>query len=373
MHVRTSKTGSLPAENFTVGRVKRNFGEQSSVGFLVTRRASTDFEGTAFAPDRYTLGGDLEYTTSKLFGDRNFNFQAFWVWHNENTFEENSTDVDRSVRGVRFRYDNEPVILQTSYREFGAFYNPAVGFNSRNAYKRIEPQVQFEPRLNKSPFIRELNFRLAYENIWDLNNRVLTQGFNFRFLGIMFESGDNISFSVEHANEVLENDFNIYEDLTILANTYEFTQWNTFFSTASRRNISVFGILSYGDFWTGTRTQYDLGLVIRPVSGLSLTTNWEQNQVDLAQGNFTTNLYRFTGAWQLSPWISSTAIVQYDDVTELLTLFSRFRWTLRPGNDIFFIFSRNWENQFAGSNPERFMLRAFETGASLKVNYTHRF
>lgn len=373
LHVRTAETNALPVEHFTVGRVNRNFGEQSSIGFLFTRRASNDFEGEAFAPDRYTIGGDLEYTTSKLFGDRNFNFQAFWVWHNENTFEEISSNLDRTVRGLRFRYDNEPIILQASYREFGAFYDPAVGFNSRNAFKRIEPQVQFVPRLSKSSLIRDLNFRLAYENIWDLNNRVLTQGIDFRFLGIEFESGDNVFFSVEHANEILERDFNIYEDLIIEADRYEYTEWTSFFSTASRRKVSVFGIVSYGDFWTGTRTSYDLGLTVRPAPGISLSSNWEQNQVDLDQGSFTTNLYQFTGAWQLSPWISSTAIIQYDDVTELLTLFSRFRWTLRPGNDIFFIFSRNWENKFAGVNPERFMLRAFETGASLKVNYTHRF
>ncbi len=374
LHVRTRSNSALPGENFTVGRVKRNFGEQSSIGMMFTRRASGEFDDAAFAPDRYTLGTDLELTTRRFLGtDKNFNFQAFWVWHTENTFEESSTDLDRSVRGLRFRYANEPWTVQTSYREFGAFYNPALGFVSRNGYKRIEPQGSFEPRLTNSPIIRDLNFRVAVESIWSLQNEVLTRGIEATFLGIEFESGDEIAFGFEFADEVLENNFNIYEDLVIDAGDYRFTTWGFEAETASRRNVAGFVEATAGKFWSGTRTSYDAGVIVKPIPGLSLTSSWEQNRVNLDEGNFTTNLYRFSGGWQVSPWTSLTTILQYDDVSELLTLFTRFRWTIRPGNDVFLIFNRNWENEFATVNPDRFMLRAFETGAAVKVNYTHRW
>ena len=374
LHVRTRSTSVLPGENFTVARVKRNFGEQSSLGMIFTRRASGEFEQAAFAPDRYTLGADLELTTRRFLGtDKNFNFQAFWAWHTKNTFGEGSTDLDRSVRGLRFRYANEPWTVQTSYREFGAFYNPAVGFVSRNGYKRVEPQVNFDPRIRSSDLIRDLNFRAAFETIWSLQNDVLTQGIETTFLGFEFESGDEIGFNYGYAYEVLERDFNIYQDLVIIADDYRFSTWGVEIETASRRNIALFAEAETGAFWTGTRTVFDAGLIVKPTPGLSLTTAWEQNRVDLTQGEFVTNLYRFTGGWQFSPWTAMTSIVQYDDVSELLTLFLRFRWTIRPGNDVFFIFNRNWQNEFAGLNPDRFMLNAFETGAAVKVNYTHRF
>ncbi len=118
---------------------------------------------------------------------------------------------------------------------------------------------------------------------------------------------------------------------------------------------------------------FDAGLIIKPIPGLSLTSSWEQNQVNLEEGAFTTNLYRFAGGWQFNPWTSMTTVFQYDDVSELLTVFTRLRWTIRPGNDVFLIFNRNWENEFSGVNQDRFMLRAFETGAAVKINYTHRF
>ena len=374
LHVRTRSSNLLPGEDFSVARLKRNFGEQSSLGMIATRRASGEFEEAAFAPDRYTLGADLELTTRRFLGsDKNFNFQAFWVWHNENAFDETSSDLDRSVRGLRYRYDNDPWTLQQSYREFGASYNPAVGFVARRAYKRTEPQFTFRPQFPNSQVVRALFFQMAYERIWNLQNEVLTSGVEGVLFGIELESGDEAGISFGYASEVLENDFNIYEDVIITAGKYTFTSIGAGFETASRRNLSAGAEASTGKFWSGNRTQLETSIVYKPVPGLSLATSWEHNWVNLAEGNFITNLYRFTGGWQVSPWTSLTSIFQYDDVSELLTLFGRFRWTLRPGNDLFFIFNRNWANEFADLDSDRFMLRAFETGASLKINYTHRF
>ncbi len=373
LHVRTRSTDALPGEHFSVGRVKRNFGEQSSIGMIATRRSSGEINDAAFAPDRYTLGADLDLTTRRFLGtDKNFNFQAFWVWHNENAFDEVSTDSDRSVRGLRMRYGNEPWTIQSSFRVYGSHYAPAVGFVPRNGYKRVEPQIDFRPLLSGSQAIRELHFRAAFETIWSIDNAVLTRGLETTLLGIEFETGDEIALTFGIANEVLEDAFNIYEDLVIAADTYQFRTVGIGAETATWRRVAGFALASRGAFWSGYRTVYDAGLIVKPTPGLSMTTSWERNEVDLDEGAFSTNLYRFGLGWQFSPWTSWSSILQYDDVSELLTVFTRFRWTLRPGNDLFFIFNRNWENEFAGLDADRYLLRAFETGAAIKVNYTHR-
>ena len=374
LHVRTAETNAQGAENFTVGRVKKNMGEQSSIGMIVTRRASNTLADETPLPDRYTLGSDLELTTRNFLGlDKNFNFQAFWVWHTENINDEGTTDLDRSVRGLRFRYDNEPWVFQTSYREFGDDYNPAVGFNFRNGYKRIEPQFTFDPRLPNSKIIRELGFRAAYETLWDLNNRVLTRGINTIPFSIQFESGDRVGLSFDLERDRLENDFEIFDGIVIPTDEYTFTEFGIWGFTTSRRRVSTFAQINTGQFWSGRQTEMDIRLTVKPVNGLSLTSAWERIYVDLQEGDFTTNVYSFTGGWQFSPWTALTNIVQYDDVSELLTVFMRFRWTIRPGNDVFIIFNRNWENRYQNLDPDKFMLRAFETGAAVKVNYAHRF
>ena len=75
------------------------------------------------------------------------------------------------------------------------------------------------------------------------------------------------------------------------------------------------------------------------------------------------------------PWIGFTSQIQYDNVSEILGLFARLRWILTPGNDVFLVYTHNWRD-FDGDLIENPHERGFSTlsrGATVKLNYTHRF
>jgi hypothetical protein len=105
---------------------------------------------------------------------------------------------------------------------------------------------------------------------------------------------------------------------------------------------------------------------------LNLGSNFERNDVTLPQGAFTANVYQVDGQWNPSPWIGFTNQLQYDDVSELVGLFSRLRWIVRPGNDVYVVYTHNWVNYGGGilGDPR---LQTLSRGASLKLNYTYRF
>ncbi len=374
LHVNTKSTAETASENFSIGRIKRNILDQSSLGFVATRRASAILEDKPALPDRYTFGVDIELTTRTLFGDKNFNFQSFIVWNSISVPDEISSDWDRTARGFRFRYDNEPLIFQTSYREFGDFYKPALGFVSRRGFKRAEPQIRYEPLLLENPLIRGLSFSLAFENLLDLDGTRLTRGFKATLLGIEFESGDLIALDGVLSKELLEGDFQIFDDLVVPSGDYDFKELSLSLLSAGRRKLSANGLIERASFWEGTRNQLRIGLNYKPMPGLSLSQSWSVNDVTIPAGSFRTHLFQFSSGWQLNPWQSATTLLQFDNVSELLTLFFRYRWTVKPGSDIYFVLSRNWENAYSEDlDPlDRFRLRAFETGASFKVNYTYR-
>ena len=374
LHVQTQSTDEVAPETFSIGRVKRNFWDQSSVGLIATRRASDTLAEETALPDRYSFGSDLELTTRTLFGDKNFNFQAFLIWNSISTQDELSSDWDRTARGMRFRYDNEPWTLQTSYREFGTDYNPATGFVSRRGFKRAEPQIRYEPLLPGNSLIRELEFGVAFENMLDMDNTRLTRGWDVTVLGIEFESGDFLVLEAEVGKELLEDSFNIFDDLVVPFGDYNFNEISLELESAGRRKLALFSEMAIGDFWNGKRKTLGLVLNYKPMSGLSLSPEWEVNDVSIPAGDFRTHLFRFAGGWQVSPWQSATSLIQYDNVSELLSLFFRYRWTIQPGSDLFFVLSRNWQNRFVDDDDplDRFRLQVLETGASFKVNYTYR-
>ena len=105
---------------------------------------------------------------------------------------------------------------------------------------------------------------------------------------------------------------------------------------------------------------------------MQLSGNYEHNDVELEDGEFTTNLVRIEGSWDVSPWASLTSNVQYDDVSNIMGVFARLRWILQPGSELFLVYSHNWQRQQEDLlSPRRF--RTLSRGGSTKINYTIRF
>ena len=368
--VRTRETDFIDSEDFSVIRVKQNFLKESSIGILYTRRHTN--KGKDFVPplpDRNTLGVDLSLNTSTFLKNQNLQFQAFAILHNPNSLDNTDKNAwDRSARGLRFNFPNDPWSGSLSYREFGVFYDPAVGFSRRNSFRRVEPRIRFSPILEKSPIIRELQWELSFENLMSLGWKKLTQNIRLTPLSIRFESGDEISYQFIRNFERLEYNFNILGDNSIIIPIGNYTNWShqIEIETANHRKIVYELELISEGFWSGKRTEYQNNLIIRPLEGINLSFGYIYSKVNLKEGNFKTNLIRILGDFDFSPFISFSSNVQYDDISKQIGMNNRFKYTLTPGSDIYFVYNHNWIGD-KGKYKTTSMLGA------TKITYTQRF
>ena len=368
--VKTRETDNFNSEDFSVIRLKQNFLKESSIGVLYTRRHTN--KGKEFVPplqDRNTLGVDLTLNTSTFLKNQNLQFQAFAIIHNpESPGEINNNIWDRSARGLRFNFPNDPWSGSLSYREFGVSYDPAVGFSRRNSFRRVEPRIRYSPILENSSTIRELQWEVSFENLMSLQWKKLTQNIRLTPLSIRFESGDEISYQIIRNFERLEYDFNILGDNSIVIPVGNYTNWShqIELETANYRKI-VYGIeLKTEGFWSGNRTEYENELIFRPLPGINLNLGYIHSRVNLREGNFKTNLVRFLGDFDFTPFISFSSNIQYDDISENIGMNNRFKYTITPGSDIYFVYNHNWFND-DGKYKTSSMLGA------TKITYTQRF
>ena len=361
----------VPVEDFTVARVKRSFWAQSSIGAIYTRRATATNDLGERPEDRHTAGVDLDFFTSSLFGRYNFQAEAFFVWNSNPDPEVDRSISDLTARGFRLNFPNDEYRAHLSYREFGHDYSPAVGFVRRNGFRRVEPNIGWRPRPDIS-WIRRFEFSAQYRYLTDLETGVAEEKqWQLNLFGVDFESGDNVSIQATRQYEFLDSSFEISDGVDILPGGYDYWEYSIRGRTAGRRAVSGDAQLSRGGFWDGDRSRYEMGVTWRPDPGLSLRGEWERNQVDLPRGSFETTLVRVSSGWDMSPWASVTGNVQYDDVSEIVGLFARLRWILHPGNEIYLVYTHNWQNL----GPD-LLDRDFQTlsrGASTKVSYTYRF
>jgi hypothetical protein len=365
-----------PAEDFTVGRVRRGFFRQSHAGLVYTRRATEANEEGWVPPDRHTVGADVDFFTSEALGRYNAQVEGFMVYHTDALAGGDLFSAEGRARGYRINFPNDLIRFHTSFREFGSGWDPAVGFAQRRGFRRHQPTLTVAPRPQQWALVRQLQWQIYFEYLTDLDNRLLTRNLNFTLLQLNFESGDRFNLDAGRNYERLERVFTIHgsgEDaIRVHPGAYEGWGWSGGFQTAGRRMLSGSLDLGRSSFWSGERTEIGLGGTVRPRRGVSLSTNVERNEVRLAQGEFDTNLIRLSGSWNLSPLSSLTANVQYDDVTRVVGLFARARWIVRPGSDIFVVWTHNWQNEL-----ERLLNhREFATlsrGMAMKANYSYRF
>lgn len=364
LHVQTGSHGDTPAESFTVGRVKRGLLRQSSIGAIYTRRA-TEGGGAAQLADRHTLGVDLDLYTSEFLGDKNLQFEAFYITHTDASGADISTR-NRSAHGFRLNFPNDVWQAHVSYRELGDEFDPAVGFTPRNGFRRLQPQVTWFPRPAWWRAVRQLEFQARLEYLTDLDGVLETRSVGFTPLGARFESGDNFGLNVNNNYERLVEPFEIAEGVVVPAGEYAFTDFRFDINTANQRPVSINFDLGGGQFWSGDSRRVGLGLNVRPAASVSFSTNIDRREVSLPQGDFSTLLTRLNANVYPTPWVSVTASTQYDDVSGVLGLYARLRWIVQPGSDFFFVYSHDWQ-EFDG----RFGTRT--RGATSKVNYTYRF
>jgi hypothetical protein len=102
---------------------------------------------------------------------------------------------------------------------------------------------------------------------------------------------------------------------------------------------------------------------------MSLVFEGQRNVLRLAEGDFATTVVRATANTQVSPWLSLQNNLQYDDVSRSLGWQMRFRWIQRPGNDVFFVYTQNWQ-EF--DRPEGRAFQTLDGRAAAKIVYTLR-
>jgi hypothetical protein len=362
LQVRTGRDDRNPTsigEDFTVLRVRRRLLTQSYVGGLYTRRAAR--EGAV--PDLHTAGLDFNFGTSSFRGSQNLEMSGFWVW-NTNPL---GTGQNHTY-GIRLNYPNDVWSGRVSLREVQPDYDPAVGFNQRSGYRRLFPVVRFSPRPLTHRYIRRFAWEAQTELLTDMQNATLLRRFNLTVLQMRLHAGDEVQVQLTPQYERLETPFQISEGIILpVGSAYHFTRHRVVVTTASQRAVAVGAQYENGGFYSGRGREVTLTLTARPLPGILASVESEWNRLTLAEGEFSAQVFRSVLNAQFSPWISVGNNLQYDTVSGILGWQARFRWILRPGNDLFFVYTHNWREL----EPERFA--TLDRRAVSKIAYTHRF
>ena len=159
------------------------------------------------------------------------------------------------------------------------------------------------------------------------------------------QSGDSVHaiFDVNPTYERLFETFEISPGVFLPPGEYRFTRFRT--NAVERGEAPAVGQRERGNrlVLVGPRGAGDgIGRATscRPGSTMSVSTN--QTFARLPEGDFIARIFTTSIGYTASPRLSFSNLIQYDNRSRNLGWQSRVRWTLQPGNDLFFAFNQGW-------------------------------
>ena len=340
--------------NFSVARISRSFGQESSIGAIGT------FGNAVSSPQNYLGGLDLKLATSKFHGNKNLSLILFGL----KSHTSGLTDNDLSWGG-NISYPNDFLSFSLGHYEIGKNFVAGMGFVPRTEIKDTYGNIQIGPRPKKGAILQVLT-GMGFNHIVNFSNILESRQVSFTPIRLRFKSGEELSYSLAKSYEYLDKQFNIFSTYIIPVGNYDYYRHTVSLITAGSRNFAGDAAYTFGDFYNGSRKDMNVGVNYKIAVPFFVGVRYKQNDVILPVGNFTARIYALNANVLFSPDITLYNYLQYDNSSKVIGIQARFQWIFKPGNVIIVA----WTTKL--SQPlERYVMD--ESALRLKLKYNIRF
>jgi hypothetical protein len=323
---------TVPATNFAAFRIKRDLFARSSIGGLVLSKSPAD-EGSY----NRVIAADFNLNPSNSTTFHGFAAKSF-------TPGLTGASHALAVDGAR---ETDKTYLFGTYAEIGEDFNSEMGFLQRTGIRKARGAALWSPRPGWGG-IRQIFLGDYHTYITDREGNLETQ-YNWMSAEIHFNDGSVAFGGWNNMAEGLTEPFEIRDGVEVPIGEYRFDQATFHYRGSRSRSISVSWGVDIGGFYSGTIRSVNGGVQLRPHGRVGLSLEYFRNRVDLPVegGRFVTNLAIMRAVFAFSPRAYIRSLFQYNDDDDKAAANVLFRYTYRPGADIFVVY--NEERDTGGS------------------------
>ena len=339
MSIQTASQDSIPSTNYTVLRWKQDVFQQSNIGLIGVGKIEPGRQNAVY-------GADFRYSTSNIFGDKNFSFGGALA----QSYTSDSDIKTGLASRVFVDYPNDLIDFSAIWDRAEESFNPETGFLRRTNYQMYNADLRIKPRPKFLPWIQKLEFKPFDFNYYvnDETHQLQSLWTEFRPLGFTTKSGESFEANFQRRAENLTEDFEIHDDVTIPSGEYWFSRYELQLETFEGRPVYGFLFVQWGDFYTGERTEWSIGSTFQINSNISIRSDFTQNYITLPQGTFTVNEFGGRINLAISPDLFGSIFGQWNNDDEEVLLNFRVNWIPTPGTNFFFVVNQSFNTESAG-------------------------
>ena len=309
------------SENFLVTRYSRHFSSRSRIGglFISKSEKEGDHFNRTFAVDMALVPNDALTVTGFI-----AKTETPGMTEGQTASYLNATWLDQSWR------------IYGEFADIGDNFNPEVGFLPRRGIRMSKIHLERDPR----PDILGIRVMTPMFNVvytTDQQNRLVSRRLHY-MVGTTFDNAAYLNVMYNHKYERLDEPFVVRDGVAVVPGGYTFGELHLSFNSNPSRSLYYRLNYSPQDFYDGTRTDKGLTFGARISSKLSAETSYARNDIELAAAAFDVELGSLRIDYAMSPAMSLRTITQYNSLTDQWSTSARFRYTYRPGSDVYLVY-----------------------------------
>lgn len=334
LDVQTRSTSFVPAENFSVVRLRAGLASRSFIGGIVTNRLTSGLHSSQ------TYGIDMNVHLRNEIFLNGFAAGVHSSKSGRNFSDSAAFDLNLSRGGERSSF-------RLRYTDIGAGFDPAIGFVQRPDTRRFQGNL-FVPYYTKTGSF--LSLTPGYELIREEDHGgTVTFLLHQASLKALFQNVDQFRIFVNRNEEHVPAEFPIFRTIMIPMGNYVANRAGIEISTKPGRMISGTLTLSHGGFYGGSRFEFSPFVLWKINRHLVLFQTFSSNFVQphaqwgdagIFHKNLNIHLTRTRIGYSLNTSFSVSATLQYDNSSQKLGFNCRAGYLFKEGTEVFVVYNQ---------------------------------
>jgi hypothetical protein len=327
LHMRTEAADSLPAESFSLARVRRTLGS-----------GATGLQLGALVASREDVGAD-ESGYNRSYGvDANLAVRDKFLVHSylvatDYRGREGNNRAARISAAFRDRLWD----VSALFREVGDAFRPGVGFVARSGIRHSYATLGVHPRPSL-PWVSEVNPYVEFDYITNLHSALETRAATAG-LGVAFLDGGQLDASLADRLEVLDEPFVVVGQGEVPVGRYAFRDGSLTYRSSAAGPLSGELGVSGGGYYHGERRSLTVGGSWRPSPHIALDLRVQRNAISLPGDDFSADVFGARLDLAGSTRLFVSAFVQYNAASAEAVSNVRLNFIHSPLSDLFLVVS----------------------------------
>lgn len=329
LNMMTDAVGSdIEKNTYSVARVNHEFlGKRSSIGGIFVGRSAdggSDYNRVVAMDGKLGFGKKAQLT-------------GFFAKSQSTPFIGSDNNENNHAFKLSWSYEWDGWRLNAAYTEVGEDFNPEVGFLQRSSFKKPEILVFKSIRLKNMGAMMEIRPHIAYRVYNDFQNRMQSS-----FLHIdnhwVWNSGAELHTGYNATGEGVYDPFYI-SNVEVAPGIYNHGEAQIVYNTNANKPFYYTSYTKIGGYFGGTRLTTLNTFKLRMGDKFNSELNISYNDLKLPNGDATIVVTGAKLAYSFTPRMFLQSLIQYNNVTEITSVNSRFGWLRNANTGLFVVFN----------------------------------